>query len=177
MGMYTELNIGIELKRETPSEVIAALKHMALGDAYPVVKLDHPFFETDRWTWALRSGGSYYFDAKPYIRFEYDNISSSWFLTVCTNIKNYRGEWEKMLDWLGPWISTDGYIGTYRYEEAERPTLLFAENDKVRFEAARPRGADAAQALFNIFKDPRCKLTYEQRNAAEHALRGAGVIP
>ena len=52
---------------------------------------------------------------------DYDKIAKCWFLTTCFNLKNYDQEIEKFLDWLCPYIQTEGYIGTYWYEEQEEP--------------------------------------------------------
>lgn len=130
MGMYTELSIGIELKSDTPKAVIDVLEYMARGgDTVPAY--GHPLFETDRWDWMLRSGGSYYFDAKPSLYFGHDDIPNAWFLSVRTNIKNYCSEWEKFLDWLCPFIDTQGYLGTYRYEESDDPTLVYKIGNEI----------------------------------------------
>ena len=133
MGMYTELNIAVEFKEATPAEVIKALDYMATAhDEKPTEKdfqMDHPLFKTDRWDWMLRSGGSAYFDAEPFLSWHQE--FGTWRLTVCTNIKNYSGEWEAFLDFIAPHLETNGYIGTYRYEEDDDPTLLYAEAGKI----------------------------------------------
>jgi hypothetical protein len=137
MGMYTELNIGVKLKEETPPDVIAALNFMATGELKPDPLPDHALFRTERWDWALRSGGSYYFDARPVLEWRQDEINKQWYLTVCTNIKNYSQEWERFLDFIAPWLDAgpdEDYIGTYRYEENDRPTLLFADGATIRME-------------------------------------------
>lgn len=131
MGMYTELNIGISLKSVTPPKIIDILKGMTNNSDDAITPDDHPLFQTDRWTWMLR-GDSYYF-AVSHCNFEFDDISKRWYLTVTASIKNYCEEWQKFLDWIGPHIDTDGYIGTYRYETDDVPTLLFAEAGKVRW--------------------------------------------
>lgn len=38
-------------------------------------------------------------------------------------LKNYDSEIEEFLDWLEPYIGTEGFIGYMRYEEWEDPTL------------------------------------------------------
>ena len=44
-------------------------------------------------------------------------------------------EIEEFLDWLEPYIGTDGFIGYIRYEEWENPTLIYNDfdNDKILF--------------------------------------------
>lgn len=129
MGMYTELNIGIQLLSDTPPEVIETLKTMAKGEGKTTIK--HPLFETERWTWMLEAGSAY-FDGPSSCLFQFDEFSGAWALSLRSNIKNYSNEWQKFLDWLGPHIGTKGYIGTYQYEEAELPTLLLAAGGKVK---------------------------------------------
>lgn len=129
MGMYTELAIGVRFKQDLATPVRDTLAYMTANAprdpfAPPV---EHRLFGTDRWRWMLQSGGSYYFSAQPCCIWRYDDISNAWFLTVWTNIKNYTDEWDAFLDFILPHLDEDGYIGTYRYEEDENPTLLYVE--------------------------------------------------
>jgi hypothetical protein len=130
MGMYTELSLGIELKKDTPDIIIDILKKMVMGELFDP-KLDHPLFHTDRWHWMLNSAGSYYFDRKPNVIFKKDDITNTYFLSFVTNIKNYTGEWRRFLDFISPHIDTDGYIGTYMYEEWDDPFLLYNRSGKI----------------------------------------------
>lgn len=125
MGMYTELDIGVKLKKDTPSDVINELKLMVDEENADLQQFRKE--RPDRWYWMLKSGGSYYFHRKPSLHFEYDDMDQTYYLSVCTNIKNYEREWEKFLEWLTPYIATTGFIGTYRYEEDESPTLLYMD--------------------------------------------------
>ena len=130
MGMYTELAIGVEFKSNLPEEVRAALDFMVTEEG-EAPTLNHPLFQTERWRWMLRSGGSYYFDAQPCLVWRYDDIARAWFLTVWTNIKNYTEEWQHFLDFIAPYVDTDGYIGTYRYENDDDPTILYVEHGRI----------------------------------------------
>lgn len=127
MGMYTELNIGVELDIVGRQDVIDILNYMSLTgekEGLDMSKYNHKLFATDRWKWML-NGSSYYFDAQPHCEFIYDKISNSYFLTCIFNIKNYSDEIECFLDFLSPYISSNGFIGYKRYEEQYAPTLLF----------------------------------------------------
>ena len=53
------------------------------------------------------------------------------FLTFVTNVKNYGGDLETLIETLAPWIETEGHIGHYRYEEREMPTILFRNEEGV----------------------------------------------
>ena len=130
MGMYTELDLKVAIKDDPI--VVNILKDLSTGGSSTVKgRLDHPFFETDRCD-AVGCGGSYYFDGQPHIQFIYDEIAKCWFLTTCFNLKNYNQEIEKFLDWLCPYILTEGYIGTYWYEEAFEPRNIYKENGKIK---------------------------------------------
>lgn len=129
MGMYTELDLKVAIK-DNPV-VVDILKEIATGESSNIKgRLNHPFFKTDRCNivgWC----GSYYFDGQPYTQFRYDKIANCWFLTTCFNLKNYDSEIEKFLDWLCPYILTEGYLGTYWYEEQEEPMNIYKENGKI----------------------------------------------
>ena len=129
MGMYTELYMGVSLKKDTPPKVVETIKAIIAGKAGYEHRHDHAFFATDRWGWCLRSGGSYYFDAAPHARIFKDDIDGHWRLTFGTNIKNYSEEWEKFIDWIRPFIETKGHLGHIRYEEQSMPTILFMNLD------------------------------------------------
>ena len=124
MGMYTELDLKVAIKDDPV--VVDVLKDIATDGSSTIKgRLDHPFFKTNRCD-AVGWGGSYYF------QFRYDEIAKCWFLTTCFNLKNYDSEIEKFLDWLCPYILTEGYLGTYWYEEQEEPINIYKENGKIR---------------------------------------------
>jgi len=130
MGMYTELNLKVAI--ENDSIVVDVLKDLCkYGSSTVKNRLNHPFFKTTRCN-LIGKCGSYYFDGQPYIQFRYDKIANCWFLTTCFNLKNYDQEIEKFLDWLCPYILTEGYIGTYWYEEQEEPINIYKENRKIK---------------------------------------------
>ena len=114
MGMYTELNIGVAFNKDAPKDVTDKINEMVVGEE----------------NWILRSGGSYYFNAQPTLVWKFDTIAQCYFLTVCTNIKNYGQQWEEFLELIAPHVE-EGYAGTYRYEEDEDPTLIYFKDKKV----------------------------------------------
>lgn len=126
MGMYTELIFGADLKKDTPKNVIEALKYM-IGDTEEKPK-DFPLPE-GRCEWLFR-GSSYYFGvSKSVSNMWYDDIGKNWVLSTRSNIKNYGGEIEAFLDWIKPYI--DGGSGCRDmyaiviYEEAEAPDIYY----------------------------------------------------
>ena len=128
MGMYTELNLGMKICPDD-EEVIKKLKFM-LGESEEDVEIDDPFFKDDtNWKWMLTCS-SYYFDGQPDSKLIYDDIVKYYFLNIRCNFKNYNKEIKLFLDWLCPYIATEGFLGYMRYEENDAPTLIYREIDK-----------------------------------------------
>lgn len=154
MGMYTELNIGIELKRNTPHEIIDVIDYM-IGNKETIENIpNHPLFDASRWTYLLRSS-SYYFDARPVNHFKKDDITNTYFLTSVFNLKNYHSEIELFLDWISEYIDTDGFIGYKRYEEQNYPTLIINQQGAIIFKDIN--GSDTENDILDIVKDNICE--------------------
>lgn len=126
MGMYTELNIGVNLVSSTPDYVIDIIKYMLNPESeYDEIKLpDHPLFKTARWRYMLLSD-SYYFGGTTNSCMEYDGIFKQHELNVRSNLKNYESEIELFLNFIQPYIDFHGFIGYMRYEEFDIPTLIY----------------------------------------------------
>lgn len=128
MGMYTEFVCAIELKKDTPQDVINILDNMTEGEDNYDFKPNHPFFECDRWRW-LFTMDSYYFSGRTNTKFEYDDISKTHYLTIRSNLKNYDDEINKFLNWIKPYIEMHGeddeFLGYSRYEECCDPLLIY----------------------------------------------------
>lgn len=130
MGMYTELHLNCELKKDVSTEALNILQHM-LDNAESIGELpDHPLFRTERWNWMLRSD-SYYFQADTHSTLRWDDISNQYYLCIRCNLKNYDNEINLFVDWITPYIDAiDGdFLGFQRYENDDDPTLLYYPND------------------------------------------------
>ena len=131
MGMYTELNIGVEITAD--KDVIQKLKFM-LGDSEEDVNILHPLFNVSkRWSYMLRTD-SYYFDGQTDSKLFKNDLyeeSPMYFLNIRCNFKNYDNEIKLFLDWLCPYIKTEGFLGYTRYEENHNPTLIYKEDNKI----------------------------------------------
>lgn len=133
MGMYTEFYINVDLKKDTPDEVILVLK--AMCSMLPEEECDRilaPY--PQRWGY-LFSDGSYY-TPKTYCKFlKLDYISNQWSLLGKGDTKNYGQEIEAFVRWITPYI--DGYAGDFigylRYEEDQEPTLLYLKGDNLAY--------------------------------------------
>lgn len=125
MGMYTEFHFNSLLKKDAPKEVIQKLEFMLKKNKQDV-SINHPLFETDRWHFMLLCD-SYYFDAKSSSDLCFDEIVDEYYLNIRCNLKNYGHEIEKFIDWIKPYLDKDvgEFLGFYRYEESEEPTLIY----------------------------------------------------
>ena len=126
MGMYTELIFGAELKKDTPNEVIEALKYMLRETETKPTNFPLP---DGRCEW-LFCGGSYYFAVNKAVnKMWFDDISRSWHLSTRSNIKNYDQEIQTFLEWIKPYIDGgSGGRGMYAiviYEEQDEPTVYY----------------------------------------------------
>jgi hypothetical protein len=138
MGMYTEFHFNSELKRETPKEVIEILKYMVgEREVEPETKPKHELFsDNNRWRFMLTSD-SYYFDADTNSTLKKDDMTKDYYLCIRCNLKNYHQEIQKFIDWIMPYLEKyDGeFIGFYRYEENDYPTLIHYKNQADRTSA------------------------------------------
>ena len=133
MEMYTELVMEARLKCTTPSNIINILYYMVGEyDNCPEDLPDHPLFGTERWEFMLDMGSCYFVGdtyakllSRPYV------CVTVWDLTVRCNLKNYDNEIELFLDWICPYLdsSCHGFIGYFRYEEYDDPTLIYYDSD------------------------------------------------
>lgn len=128
MGMYTELIFGADLKKDTPTEVIEALKYMIGETEEKPTNFPLP---DGRCEW-LFQGASYYFGvSSPVSKMWYDKIGGNWILSTRSNIKNYDGEIEAFLEWIEPHINGgSGYNNMYAivtYEEAKTPKIYYLD--------------------------------------------------
>ena len=138
--MYTELNIAVQLNNQKLDEdkfVLPILSYMVDGAVKGDLTVaesdmpDHPLFKTRRWSYMLQCD-SFYFPHTVYTslvhRGEDDII-----LNIRCDLKDYDDEIKKFLDWIYPYTETRGFIGYTRYEEDDDPTLVYFDDDGVRF--------------------------------------------
>lgn len=122
MGMYTELIFGAEFKSETPKELIETLRWMS-GDLKN---------EPDICLWIEERnpliGGSAYFGIDSPVTKMWCEYGA-WKLSSRANIKNYKGEIEKFLKMVKPWIEQGSgkrdFYAIVTYEESEEPTIFY----------------------------------------------------
>lgn len=120
MGMYTEIYVNTDLKKETPQDVIDVLSAMCNSEAKDCLS-DKPH----RWSY-LFNNGSYYLPSTECKKLTYDTISERYSILAKGDIKNYKGEIEQFFDYIKPWCDGE-FIGYYRYEEDREPTLVYSD--------------------------------------------------
>jgi hypothetical protein len=129
MGMYTEIHFNSELKKNLPESIVKVLQYMIDGERENEPELpDHEFFKCRRWSSLFRMD-SYYFDADTHSTLRFDDISNAYYLCVRANLKNYDSEIQKFINWIMPYLdkSEGEFLGFYRYEGTEEPTLIYAK--------------------------------------------------
>ena len=137
MGMYTELNISVEVKADENTRAI--LEYMVgAGEGELTVKLPkNPLFLSPRWAYMLCSD-SFYFDhtaqsslvdRETWNEEEHDTR----ILNVRCDLKNYEDEIEHFLQWIYTFTTTRGFIGYMRYEERANPTLIYFTEKGVEY--------------------------------------------
>jgi hypothetical protein len=128
MGMYTEFHFNSQLIEDVPAEVVDVLKFMVGESEEEPTKLPkHELFDEGRcWRFMLRTG-SYYFDADTISTIRYDKIARAYYLCIRCDLKNYGSEIENFIDWVMPYLDKyeGNFLGFYRYEENEEPTLVY----------------------------------------------------
>ena len=139
--MYTELILGIELKKDTPVEVIDTIKHLIMEK-----EIDNPLFKTKYYkdSYGFLCCGSYYFAVNRCVNnFRFDDISNTWILSSRSNQKNYKNDIESFLEWIKPYIEAgSGGRDMYAiviYEENDEPTIYYLDKKE---EDGKPMGTE-----------------------------------
>ena len=138
MGMYTELNMSVEIVAD--ASTIALLEYMVNDGADPGNVPDHPLFKRQGWQYCFNAC-SFYFphtegsslvNKSPWDEPENPNAIER-ILNIRCDLKDYHDEIKLLLDWLYPYIKTRGFVGYTRYEEDEHPTLIYITDSGVEY--------------------------------------------
>ena len=123
--MYTEVYVNVDLKKETPNEVLSVLAAMCEdGDKRALDVLDKP----EKWK-RLFYDGSFYTPLTSSRNLTYNEHNNSFSLLGKGDIQNREGEIQQFFDWIKPWVvgSPGDFIGYWRYEEDQVPELVFLD--------------------------------------------------
>ena len=126
MGMYTELHYNAALREDTPEKVISILKYMTGEEAGHYGEPEHELFNCARWEVMLQCD-SFYFDAITKSSVTFNTTSEHYYLNIVCNLKDYNNEILEFIDWVDQYTDkvVDDFLGFYRYEEDEVPTLIY----------------------------------------------------
>ncbi len=119
MGMYTEIFVNVDLKKETPSEVINTIRAMCNKDH------TSPYLEGKpvRWSYMFNDG-SYSLPRTECGLLTKDDLNGSYSLLAKGDIKNYGSEIGQFFELIKPWVEDD-FMGYARYQEDREPTLIY----------------------------------------------------
>lgn len=123
--MYTEIYVNVDLKKETPDDVLEVLKAMCgkleSEDAEKVL-------ENFPWRWCMLFSDCSYYTPRTHCKYlQFDEISKQWSLLGKGDIKNYEQEIQQFFEWIMPWVDAfpGEFVGYSRYEDQDKPTLYF----------------------------------------------------
>ncbi len=122
MGMYTEIFVNVDLRKDTPQEIVETLKAMCAKESEHPLLANHPY----RWGYLFNSG-SYYTPNTECGNLTWDDIGKNWSLLAKGDIKNYESEIEAFFEWIMPYVDAEPgeFIGYSRHEESMEPELRF----------------------------------------------------
>ena len=125
MGMYTELILGIEFKKDTPEYIIEAID--CIINENEIISDDAQNFIDEYELGSIFHGCSYYFAVdRPNYAFWKDTYDDSWHLSSRANLKD-GGRIEKFLNFIKDYVENGaGPLGVFayvQYEESEFPTI------------------------------------------------------
>lgn len=128
MGMFTELTLNCELRRDVPDFVINTIKYML--DIIKEPQEGYPF-TSGRFPIILLGSSAYFLDTNPTI-FKFDELDNIWLLSTRSNIKNYNNEIETFIEWLKPYVkagvgSHDLYASVL-FETNKTPTMYYLDD-------------------------------------------------
>lgn len=129
MGMYTELDIKVNLCKNLREDIRVWLDYQAnivdilLFNGEELVEYENipPELKDTRVDW-LRWNDDYI------LIFEECN-DKSYYLHTKFSIKNYNDELELLIDTLQPYILNRGNIGTMWYEEDDEPKVVYIHDN------------------------------------------------
>ena len=138
MGTYTEFKFAARLKHDTPKEVIQFLQKVIVERNIGVEntffktedvekpKLNHPFFQTERWYMLFLSNN--FFD--DIITSQFKFLKNRWEITIHSEFKNYDDEIELFIDWIKPYVigrKKKQYVGYYNVEGHDKNINIYIE--------------------------------------------------
>ena len=183
MGMYTELIFGASLKEKTPAYVTQALDYVINDTDDTVnVKLSDESqcfineYSLSKLIWCT----SYYFGAhsnKPSCVF--DKTSNRWCISFRANCKNYKGEIEKFIEFIRPYVEygsgLTNIFAIVQYEADDYPTLYGIEGkyeylDKERITTDRKLANELIEIINDLYYFGSPDLVIDKNKLKEYGI-------
>lgn len=141
MGNYTELNLKIRLRKDTPENITRFLKELINDKKYHNTDYwnscpKNVFFDCKRWfmLFFCTNWDEDKFGCKFYINKDY------YYLEIESEFKNYDNETDDFLDWIRPYIAGNRkkkqYIGNWRDENMDDYWNIYLVDDPDSFETS-----------------------------------------
>ena len=109
MGDYTQFFIAVNLKKDTPSEILSNLDQIVIdsdydGKEYPLVNL------SGRFSIIGKCSSAYHPDILVSV-LKKESYTNYYTLLIHSQIKNYDSDYEKFINWLRPYFEArDGEL-------------------------------------------------------------------
>ncbi|MBG9693236.1 hypothetical protein ABD91_21085 [Lysinibacillus sphaericus] len=132
MGDFTEVNLRLRLRRETPNEITNILNYltgkMRNSNSLP----NHPFFNMNRWRSVCNAFNDDTGIQGKVTYFEFNN--RYWDLCIRSIYKD-RGEIKAFLDWILPYIDETWleFLGFIKSDSSDHPTLVYFKENEIVF--------------------------------------------
>lgn len=132
MGSYTQVKLRVTLKKETPQRVLDGIGWLIYSgmDAFKPDK--HPLFQCSRASVMLNTNRS--FDSWEPPTTSPGSDEGTIVFTCHSDVKNYDSEWQKLLDYLSPWVEAqeDVPLGSFQPETRDKPSPIVFRKGNLR---------------------------------------------
>jgi hypothetical protein len=137
MSLHFEFTLTLDLKPETPQQVIDTLAYMTRSEEYEFSDPpSHPWFESDdEWRETLQAdpeathlpGNQWTVFRQAYRYTQHGVDQYRWTLSFRREMLDdeFYEDWWQLADWLARWSETQGFVGYYREEFNRSPTLIY----------------------------------------------------
>ena len=131
--MYTQLVLNVTLQADTPEDVIETIQYMTNNRArLPRYRRYHELYDTRKWNKCLMSDSEVFMGHNTT---SFCRLHHAYSLSVNASCAVFDDEYQKFVDFIGPYISQCGFIGYIMFEEDEMPTMIFKDEDqRIRYQ-------------------------------------------
>lgn len=178
--MYTELIFGATLKEKTPTYVTQALNCVINDNVDDKLSDEAKQFIDEYSLSKLILGTSYYFGAHTNTpSCVFDKIANRWCISFRANCKNYRGEIEKFIEFIKPYVEygsgLTNIFAIVQYEEDDYPTLhgiigKYEYLDKERITTDRKFAHELIEIINDLYNFGSPDLVIDKNKLDEYGI-------